>query len=546
MGKALKKTRNEPAGTAELRRSAEKHLKAKPLATDPSPKASPEELLQELQIHQIELEMQNEELLRLRNETEVLLAEYLDIYDFAPVGYFTLGPDGVILRASLTGARLIEVERAGLIGRNLRNYVTADSFFAFDAFVRKTFSGWKIETCEIELSGKGKTPPRVVQLEGRLSADSRECRLAMIDVTERRQAEAELHRYELLASYSRDIILFLGRKDRRILEANVAATEAYGYPREELIGMSIFDLLTSDAIRLTPTQLDEADGRGLLFESRYRRRDGSAFPAEVSMRGATFDGRRILINVIRDITKRKAAETALEEQTRQLESANRELESFSYSVSHDLRAPLRAIDGYARMILKKQQEHFDQDTRDKFNVIRSNIRIMGDLIDDLLKFSHLGRAIPSMVKLDLEGLIREAWGELQRVNPDRRMTLRVDKLPPGMGDSTLVRQVIGNLLSNAVKFTRIRETALIDVGGYRKEDECLYFVRDNGVGFNMAYRNKLYVVFQRLHSDEEYEGTGIGLALVQRIINRHGGRAWAEGEEDRGATFYFSLPAPSE
>ncbi|HUH65392.1 MAG TPA: ATP-binding protein, partial [Syntrophales bacterium] len=225
-----------------------------------------------------------------------------------------------------------------------------------------------------------------------------------------------------------------------------------------------------------------------------------------------------------------------------LEAANKELESFSYSVSHDLRAPLRAIDGYARMILKKQGDKFDEDTLRKFNDIRLNARKMGQLIDDLLAFSRLGRKSMSISELNMVDLIRDVWKELNAINPNRKMNLIVNSTPPGHGDAALVRQVYFNLLSNAVKFTKVRDEAQIEVGGGVDGNGSVYYVKDNGVGFEMAYYDKLFGVFQRLHDPDNFEGTGVGLATVKRIINRHGGRVWAEGKVNEGATFYFTLP----
>jgi len=247
-----------------------------------------------------------------------------------------------------------------------------------------------------------------------------------------------------------------------------------------------------------------------------------------------------------DVTEIKRAEAALKEanETLELRVAERtaELEGFNYTVSHDLRAPLRAIDGYARMILRKHADKFDADAIDKFNIIRENTRMMGQLIDDLLTFSRLGRTQLSAVTLDIGGLIREIWEELMTLNPDRRLTLKIAEIPPCRGDRGLIKQVLVNILANAIKFTRGRDEALIEAGGYRKDGEIVYYVRDNGVGFDMQYHDKMFGVFQRLHSAEEFEGTGVGLAIVHRIIHRHEGRIWAEGEVDRGACFFFSLP----
>jgi len=242
--------------------------------------------------------------------------------------------------------------------------------------------------------------------------------------------------------------------------------------------------------------------------------------------------------------KVQAREMDLKSRTKQLEEANKELESFSYSVSHDLRAPLRAIDGYARMILKKQGDKFDEETRRRFNEIRLNTQMMGKLVDDLLAFSRLGRKDMSMSKIDMEALIGDVWKELQAITPDRNINLTVNSMPSAYADRTLIKQVYSNLLANAVKFTKFRDSALIEVGGYVDGNDDVYYVKDNGVGFDMQYYDKLFGVFQRLHKPDDFEGTGIGLATVHRIINRHGGRVWAEGIEGEGATFYFSLPPP--
>lgn len=243
-----------------------------------------------------------------------------------------------------------------------------------------------------------------------------------------------------------------------------------------------------------------------------------------------------------EIRERKEVEKLIELRTKLLEVTNKELESFSYSVSHDLRAPLRAIDGYTRMILRDQRDKLNDDAKRKFDLIRSNTQIMGKLIDDLLSFSRLGRLEINMSKLDMEGLANDAWMELQIINPDRMIDCKIKNIPPGWGDRTLIRQVYSNLLSNAVKYTKVKGKAYIETGGHEEGNENIYYIKDNGVGFDMEYYDKLFGVFQRLHSADDYEGTGVGLAIVQRIIHRHGGRVWAEGKVEEGAIFYFSLP----
>jgi signal transduction histidine kinase len=241
-----------------------------------------------------------------------------------------------------------------------------------------------------------------------------------------------------------------------------------------------------------------------------------------------------------------ARESALSERTAQLEDANKELETFSYSVSHDLRAPLRAIDGYVRMILKRVADSFDEETKKLLEKVRDRTKVGSHLIDDLLALSKVNKSDLRVEAIDMHKLIERTWKELQQAHPDRNMTLKINSLPSAWGDQSLLVQAVVNILSNAIKFTKIRDAAFIEVGGTATKDEIIYQIKDNGVGFDMQYRDKLFSAFQRLHSDAEYEGTGIGLALVKRIINRHGGRAWAEGKVGEGATFYFTLRTPQE
>jgi len=231
-------------------------------------------------------------------------------------------------------------------------------------------------------------------------------------------------------------------------------------------------------------------------------------------------------------------EARVRSRTAELEAANRELDSFSYSVSHDLRAPLRAVDGYARMLEEDYAGRLDDEGRRLLGVVREASRRMGQLIDDLLAFSKLGRQEPLRQRLDMTALASEVTEELRR---DAPATVGMSVLPPAHADAALLKQVWVNLIGNALKYSGKREGARIEIGGREEQAENVYWVRDNGVGFDMRYADKLFGVFQRLHSAAEFEGTGVGLATVRRIVTRHGGRIWAEGAVDRGATFYFTL-----
>ena len=226
----------------------------------------------------------------------------------------------------------------------------------------------------------------------------------------------------------------------------------------------------------------------------------------------------------------------------ELSNSIKELDSFTYSVSHDLRAPLRAIEGFSARLEKDQAEKLDDEGKRRLKIIQDNVKRMNRLIDDLLALSRISRAELNRKKVDMNALAISAWKSLLDSNPGITADLRIDDLPKASGDGSLLMQVFSNLLSNAAKYTGKRKIALIEVGGEAKGKEIFYYVKDNGAGFDMKYYDKLFGVFQRLHSESDYEGTGVGLAIVQRIIHRHGGRVWAEGKLGKGATFYFSLP----
>jgi light-regulated signal transduction histidine kinase (bacteriophytochrome) len=251
---------------------------------------------------------------------------------------------------------------------------------------------------------------------------------------------------------------------------------------------------------------------------------------------------RIILLAIEDITEKKKLERGVAQARDAAEAANKELEAFSYSVSHDLRAPLRHVSGYVELLAK----HFKSELTEKgvhyLDSIADAAHQMGKLIDDLLQFARTGRAEMHRSLLDMNEIVQEVVESVGKDNPARAIEWVVRELPSVYGDDAMLRLVWINLLSNAAKFTQTREKAMIEIGARAETKEVIFFVRDNGVGFDMRYAQKLFGVFQRLHPTEEFEGTGIGLANVRRIIVRHGGRTWAEAELDKGATFYFSIP----
>lgn len=317
---------------------------------------------------------------------------------------------------------------------------------------------------------------------------------------------------------------------------NANFTDTLGYTEKEFCLIPFIELIHPEDIESTLIEYEKLKAGALVinFVNRYRKKDGNylyldwnATPNPISQK---------LYCVARDITERRKAEE-------QLQAVNKELEAFSYSVSHDLRAPLRAINGFAKILKEDYTSVLDQDAMSYLNMIQDNSKKMGSLIDDLLEFSRLGRINVATSEINMTSLVNEIIQE--QVYPDK-VKFIIQKLLPANGAQTLVKQIWHNLISNATKYSRNKPEVKIEIGSYKKDHLVVYFIKDNGVGFDMRYYNKLFGVFQRLHSYEEFEGTGIGLAIVQRIVNHHRGTVWAESKLNEGSTFYFSLPEGQE
>jgi len=374
------------------------------------------------------------------------------------------------------------------------------------------------------------------------------------EIAVRKRAEVELRRqrewFQVTLSSIGDAVIATDAAGRiTFMNAVAEALTGWTLPDASQIPVkNVFHIIDEETHREVESPVARVFREGVVVNLANNtllvRKDGTEVPIDDSVAPIRDqDGETLgVVLIFRDIIERKQAERSQAEHAAKLEEINKELESFSYSVSHDLRAPLRAIIGYAQMILKKQAEGFDEEARRWVQMIKDNAERMGRLIDDLLAFSRLGRQELAKRSLDMEELIGEVWQELLAINPDRDLSLKISRMAAASGDQALIRQVYGNLLGNAVKFTQGRTGALIEAGSCIQDGREVYYVRDNGIGFDMKLYGKLFGVFQRLHDEEEYKGTGIGLSLVQRIIHRHGGKIWADGKVDEGAAFYFTLP----
>lgn len=386
------------------------------------------------------------------------------------------------------------------------------------------------------------------ELESRVVARTAELAKANDDlraeISERKRAEAKFH--NLLKS-APDAIVTVDDQGRIVLVSE-QAEKYFGYSQEELHGQSI-EILLPESLRDRHVGhrahfLNDPHTRymGIGLELSGRRKDGTTFPVEISLSPLKIDEDGYLItSIIRDITEHKKAEQALRNYATQLEAVNKELEAFSYSVSHDLRAPLRALDGFSHVLLEDYADKLDDDGRNYLKRVRSAAGRMAALIDDLIKLSRVTRNELNVVKVDLSRLAEEIAQELRESEPKRQVEFAIS---PGLvtsGDPHLLRVALENLLANAWKFTSLSNEARIELSQEEQNGKVVYKVRDNGVGFDMEYAGKLFGAFQRLHDQKEFPGTGIGLATVQRVITRHGGRVWAEGAMGQGAGFYFTL-----
>ena len=376
------------------------------------------------------------------------------------------------------------------------------------------------------------------------------------DITRRKQAEAKIGGLSQIVENSLNEIYVFDAETLNFLFVNKGALNNIGFTQEEMSALTPVDIkpeFTQDSFIRAVEPLLRGKTEILNFETVHQRKDGTFYNVEVHLQLGDFEGKRAFAAIILDITERKQAETRIHqlnaeleqrvvERTAQLEAANRELESFCYSVSHDLRAPLRHIDGYIDLLISRCRDGLSEKGLHYVDTIAASARQMGTLIDDLLQFSRTGRAEMRQDSMDMNKAVNEALAQLQNSSSGRTIEWIIADLPSIRGDYALIRLVWTNLLANAVKYTGTREIARIEVTVQKEKGEIIFIVADNGVGFDMQYVGKLFGVFQRLHPVEEFEGTGIGLATVQRIISRHGGRVWAEAELNKGARFYFSLP----
>jgi len=512
---------NSRSDAASLRRHAEEQLKAQASAAGFSRNEDEsQQLLYELQIHQIELEMQNAELRMARDGVEKALGRYANLYDFAPISYFTFDRNFNISAVNICGSGLLGVERSGLIGRNFGQFVAVDNSPAFAAFLNNVLTSQGKETCELSLL-TGRRQLLFVQIEAVAVSSGQECLVAVIDMTERKQAEAENQR---LAS-------FLLMNPNPVLELAANGQMTFCNPAaKQILANAGYD---NDISPLIPRDMP------VILRNLQDKKAGQ-FIREIEINDSVFEEliyiappfQSVRIYTM-DITERKRAEE-------KLEILNTELEAFNYTVSHDLRTPLTVINSYCQVIGELCCNSLDIKLKGYIREMYEGTLSMNRLINTLLDFSRVSRVEIHHDRVALSKMAEEVALELKKSDPESRVIFRI---APGItvdGDAGLLRVVLVNLIGNAWKYIGKREGAVIEFGVTEVEGKPACFIRDNGPGFDKAVAEKLFIPFQRLPGTE-VEGNGIGLATVERIVRRHGGKVWAESEAGNGAAFFFTL-----
>jgi PAS domain S-box-containing protein len=542
-----------------LRQQAQERLQAiaKPVLNDPEQVVR---VVEELHIHQIELEIQNENLRTAQQQLMESRENYRDLFEFAPVPYLTIDEQNRIIEANHAASKLLNATHNVLIDHSITRYIEEQSLSAFYACCNHANSLQKSHSCELLIRQNGIPLTVLLTIVAFKTVNSGTIfRLMLDDITVQKENERLLARSKEYVSSIvetiKDPLVVLTGSEFIIDSVNGAFYTMFATTSKETIGkkLDMFkDGLLNDGrlfLGLENILREGNDFVGFIFEGYLPYSGLRQLQLGARRIGTTDIMREKLLLVIEDITERKASENkirelneSLKQRAEELLYSNKEMESFIYSVSHDLRAPLRAVSGFTEILKDDYASALDETGKDYLMRVLRGTEKMSQLIDDLLRLSKISRHELQFGSVDLSAIVTDIFNILQTGNPNRKADVTIQKGIEVQADSRLLRIAIENLFQNAWKYTSKCEHPIIEFGITESQGKKVCYIRDNGVGFDQKYATKIFNPFQRLHSENDFPGTGIGLAIVKRIIEKHGGSIWATGEKGKGATIYFSLP----
>ncbi len=518
------------------------------------------ELIHNLRVHQIELEIQNEELRKAQVKLEDSRRKYFELYNFVSDGYFTLDKNGLILEVNLAGASLLGVERSRLIDTSFIKYIDPEYRNEFHLHCMKVMETAEKQTIEIKLLKYDKSS-FYVSLDTLNVLDTnnefKEFRISVRDITDIKKAAKEL---ELASNYNRSLLeasldpLVTIGSNGKINDVNRSTEKITGITRDELIGTDFSNYFTipkrardgyqqvfkEGSVRDYPLEIKHANGHVtpvLYNASVYKDEFGEVLGVFAAARDITEIQRaeEILIDYNDTLEER------VKKRTEDLAKSNADLAHFAYVASHDLREPLRMITSFLQLLERRYKDNLDQDANEFIGFAVEGAKRLDLMINDLLEYSKITRTELDFKPVNLEDVLEEALINLIVQTEENNAVITSDPLPTVIGDELLLVQLFQNLIANAIKY-RSQENPEIHVSCEREKNQYLISVKDNGIGIDPKQLDRIFTIFQRLHRNDEYEGTGIGLAIAQNIVNQHGGQIWAESEVGNGSTFYFTLP----
>jgi PAS domain S-box-containing protein len=536
-----------------LRDAAEDKLFESPAASPELKKLTSEEIIHELRVHQIELEIQNDELKRVQLALEASRDEFQDLYDFSPVGYITVTNRGVIKQANLTGTHLLGMPRSKLVGRGFGHFIVPESLDQWEKHVIEVLGHEEKQSCVLTLKNEDGSffYARLESIRMDASGEQQGAnngvyviRIVVSDITERKRIEEALksneERYRTLFETANDAIFLMDHE--KFTECNAKTLQIFGCEqKKDIVGHTPIEFSPDKqpdglhSIEKALKYINAASESGPQnFYWKHCRKDGSLFDAEVSLNALTLHGKGQIQAIVRDITERKQAEEALRQKTD-------ELEHFAYVASHDLKEPLRKISSFTELLASRYKGRLDEKADNYIWYIVDGAKRMEKLIEDLLTYSRLGRTELTLETISAESSVKQAMSDLEQFLTENDAEVTYAQLPIIRVNPVQFEQLVRNLIHNAVKF-RTEDKPLVHISAQRTDDCWVFSVTDNGIGIDPEQSERIFGIFQRLHNRDKYSGTGIGLAVAKKVVERHGGRIWVESEPGKGSTFYFTVP----